>query len=309
MMLWHAIFDFTIPLWNFIRHLNRSDTWETRRILLHSTEIFTFNDLLPVFSEQPLIWLHQSSPLLLTRGTLGIEKLESDVSETRPYEDSITFPYEFNRTTALGMREQFMKVHRLDAAAVGLDGKPLAILIDRGHNSRNIENNAEIEEAMREGCPHCNVRSVALHNLGFRDQVQLVSKASVLVGLHGSGLTNVIWMAESRENHTTHLVEIMPFKYLCRPWYQTAAGCAGVEYHMVMNRNETEGVTDEELVWCWGHPEKCPILGCHDRLRDQKTRLEIETFKETWLEIAENLKTTMVVEGKHRRVKRSECFV
>jgi hypothetical protein len=63
-----------------------------------------------------------------------------------------------------------------------------------------------------------------------------------------------------------------------------------------MNKKAPEDVTDHEMKYCWEHTESCPTQRCHDRLRDQQTTVEIETFNETWSEIAESLRGTVVID-------------
>jgi hypothetical protein len=155
----------------------------------------------------------------------------------------------------------------------------------------------DVRDAMIEGCPHCYVDVVELHNLDVKSQVRLISSASVLVGFHGSGLAHVMWMPESSPNHTTHLLEVLPYRYICRDWYQTAAAAAGVNYHMMMNRGPPNGTGSRSgMENCWNRPELCATLGCHDRLRDQPTIVELDTFAEVWKNVADALKSTIVTE-------------
>jgi hypothetical protein len=296
-MLWHTAFDFMIPLHNFMRMLNTGDTPETRRVYVRSDGVWAFHCLMKIFSTVPVEIIDETNPsIIMRRGVIGIEKLERDVSLSRTYDDSIGFNYDFNRSHALGMRETVLEQLGWPNDAVCLEsGKPLVMLIDRQAHSRNIENTQEIFDLMSRGCPHCEVRLVRFENMRVEDQVKMVSRASVLVGLHGSGLTHVLWMAESRPNHTTHLIELMPYKYLCRPWYQTAADVAGVNYHMVMNKKRPK-TTRPGIERCWDDRSICATLGCHDLLRDQTTSVELETFSETWDKIAKALKSTVCVD-------------
>jgi capsular polysaccharide biosynthesis protein len=181
----------------------------------------------------------------------------------------------------------------LPTDAVGQTGKPLAVLIDRKGQTRDIENIDEIGALMKTHCPHCHVEVVELHNMGVVDQIQLISRASVLVGLHGSGLAHAVWMRESAPNHTTHLIEILPYNYTCRDWYHTAAVVAGVQYHFVMNERPAASAS---LAMCWARPELCATISCHDPLRDQPTRVEAGPFTKAWKMVADELKSTIVTQ-------------
>jgi hypothetical protein len=297
-MLWHTIFDFMIPLHNFIRLLNRSETRENRRVYVRSDGVWIYGDLMKIFSHFPVSIIDEVNPtILMPNGALGIEKLEQNVAPNRRYDESIGFHYDINRSHAVGMREGILSVLDIPDHIVGKNGKPLVLFIDRGSDSRNLVNTDEVRQVMVDGCPHCLVEVVQLHNMDVPAQIRLISKASVLAGLHGSGLANVVWLRESAPNHTTHLLEFAPYKYTCRDWYRTAAGAAGVNYHVMMN--ERPPVVDEQhrsIERCWTRPEICATLECHDRLRDQKTTVELDTFERVWQVIADALRTTVVTE-------------
>jgi hypothetical protein len=294
-MLWHTVFDFIVPLYHFMALLNRSETPANRQVYVKSDGVWSFHAMMKVLSDHPVTIIPQRNPSLLMRdAVIGIEKLEKNMNPNRTYDDSIGFHYDFDRSTAPGMRNDLLNALSIPTEVIGKEGKPLALLIDRGQGSRNIRNTNEIFEAMVAGCPHCQVEIVRYHIMSTEEQIRITSRASVLVGLHGSGLTHVVWMAPSQPNHTTHMIEFLPYKYSCRDWYHTAAIVAGVNYHIVMNKNPPADVDDEGLDKCWNNPEICATLNCHDRLRDQLTTIELDTFNEVWLEIANSLKSTIV---------------
>jgi hypothetical protein len=293
-MLWHTVFDFIVPLYAFMKMLNRSETRDNRRVYVRSDGVWSFHAMMKVLSAYPVTIIDQASPsLLMHRGTIGIEKLEKDTRLNRTYDESIGFRYDFNRSIGTGLREDLLTVLGFATDAVGDRGKPLAVLIDRKGQPRNIQNSDAVRELMETHCPHCSVVAVELHNMEVEPQIELISRASVLVGLHGSGLAHAVWMRESAPNHTTHLVEILPYNYTCRDWYHTAAIVAGVQYHIVMNEKVPAG---SHLGTCWARPEMCATLGCHDALRDQPTRVEAKAFTDVWTKIADELKYTIVTE-------------
>jgi hypothetical protein len=293
-MLWHTVFDFMIPLYHFMRLLNKSgQNPSNRRVYVRSDGVWAFHILMRIFSDRPVTIIDEQNPsIIMHSGTLGCEKLERDVRPTRTYDESIGFRYDFDRETARGMRDDLLRVLGLPCDAVGAGGKPLVLLIDRGRNGRNIQNTDEIGAFMAKTCPHCTVETLRLHELSVDRQILMMSRASVLVGLHGSGLTHAVWMHESVPNHTTHLIEVLPYKYLCRNWYETAAIVGGVTYHRVMNKRPPAGT--RVLQGCWNTPRLCATLMCHDPLRDQPTTVEMDTFNETWSKIADELKSTIV---------------
>jgi len=58
-------------------------------------------------------------------------------------------------------------------------------------------------------------KSYCLEDLSFNDQVKLFSKAKVVVGPHGSGLTNILWAPENAS-----VIELMPEKHLPPDYFQ-----------------------------------------------------------------------------------------
>jgi hypothetical protein len=250
------------------------------------------------FSHYPVTIIDEVNPtILMPNGVIGVEKLEQNVDPHRKYDESIGFHYDINRTHAEGMWEDVLRVLNIPDHIVGKGGKPLALLVDRGSDSRNLVNMDEVKPVMVDGCPHCLVEVVQLHNMDVKAQIRLISTASLLAGLHGSGLANVVWLHESMSNHTTHLLEFAPYMYTCRDWYRTAAAAAGVNYHMMMNaRSPARGPSSASMERCWTRPQICATMECHDRLRDQKTTVELDTFQSVWKVIADALQTTVTTE-------------
>lgn len=312
-MLWHVLFDFAMPLYNFMHNIlpkNYSIVTEreARRVYVKSDGVWIFESLVKLFSYKPITIVKGSRKnYLFTKGTLGIEKPELN-PVSKHYEDNlVNFKYNFNRQTGLGYREKALVQLGIDPKERGFVEignsssnhknitKPLALFIDRGSGVRNIQNTPEVFDVMVKGCgDFCKALRVKFHNMGVEEQVKLVSRASVLVGLHGSGLAHVLFMPESTKKDPSFLVEFLPYKYTCRDWYHVAANVAGVTYLSVMNRKmpstplRAGGSNENEQ--CYNDPKMCPTLHCHDLLRDQKTSIEVDTFNQTWNEIMKQLK-------------------
>lgn len=315
-MLWHVLFDFAVPLYNFMynvlpKNYSIVTERESRRVYVKSDGVWIFESLVRLFSHKPITIIKTSRRnYLFEKGTIGIEKPELNPASKRYEDNLVNFQYNFNRQTGLGMREKALKQLKIDPEEIGFIDKnisltnitttnkklkPLVILIDRGNGVRNIQNTPEVFDVMVKGCgDFCQPLRVKFHNLGVEEQVRLVSHASVLVGLHGSGLAHVLFMHESTKKMPTFLVEFLPYKYTCRNWYHVAANVAGVKYVSVMNKNMPStplrhgGSNKNEA--CYNDPRMCPTLHCHDLLRDQKTSIEVDTFNETWVDIMKQLK-------------------
>ena len=70
-------------------------------------------------------------------------------------------------------------------------------------DDRSLNNLPDVAEALRQRIPNVtSVRLLPLHDMSFRDQVTAVREAEVLVGVHGAGLTHLVFMDQD-----THVVE------------------------------------------------------------------------------------------------------
>jgi hypothetical protein len=271
-----------IPLWNFFRVLNDTGGPTSRRIYVRSDGVWAFHSIMRVLSYHPMTVIDVVNPsVVMRRGVVGIEKLERDVRAHRGYVESITFEYNIDRSTAAGLREAV-----LTSLGIPLDasGRPSVLLVNRGNIMRDIVNKEDLHRLMAESCPECDVQLVALHRISVEEQIERASRASVIVGLHGSGLAHAIWMREG-----THLVEIVPHMYTCRNWYQIAAAAAGLTYHKVMNKRPPNTTADPVLERCVRN-RACASHPCHDVLRDQPVTVEVDTFAEVWRVIVGDLK-------------------
>ena len=107
------------------------------------------------------------------------------------------------------------------AGAIAPGGRRKLLLLRRG--TRRIANLADLEPVIRDH----GLEAVATEGLGLAEQVRLFSEARVVVGVHGAGLANAVFMPPGAA-----MVEVMP------PWYMTAcylvlANEAGMRYRAV----------------------------------------------------------------------------
>jgi len=71
-------------------------------------------------------------------------------------------------------------------------------------------------------------KSYCLEDLSFTEQVKLFSKAKVVIGPHGAGLTNIIWSGSG-----TSVIELMP-KSCLHPDYFQLSRTLGYRYAAVI---------------------------------------------------------------------------
>jgi hypothetical protein len=285
-MLWHVMFDFVIPLHYFLR-VHHFGTSSSRKIYLRSLGLGGFADLAKILSQSPIISLDgRIERTVFLNAVIGVEKYEPNNRIDRVGDDMITFTYHYNRSMAISLRDSVL-------GNLGINGtlgpNPLVLVVKR-NDTRDLANLEELENHLSSSCPFCDVREIVLQSLPLPAQISLVASAEVLIGRHGSGLVHALWLPEG-----AHLIEILPFGYSCRNWYQIAAEVAGVVYHSVMN--EAPSVFNHSLLpgaeyaeLCWNDPTLCTSSACHDFLRDQKTVLNLSIFDRQWVRVVESLR-------------------
>lgn len=105
-----------------------------------------------------------------------------------------------------------------------------------GSLRRRITNNDEIYHYLSQILdPSYQLEQVELENMGFKDQCKLFDRAALVIGLHGAGLTNAVWM--QRE---TCLIEIAAFN----KYFESMCTQKGVMY---WTQGEVPPVKDTEI--------------------------------------------------------------
>ncbi|KAJ7362225.1 hypothetical protein DFH08DRAFT_766748 [Mycena albidolilacea] len=77
----------------------------------------------------------------------------------------------------------------------------------------------------------CEVQVAALERMGIREQIELVSRSTVLVGVHGNGLTHQLWMRPDRRSTTIEI--FMPTGYIFD--YEILARNMGHRHYAIWN--------------------------------------------------------------------------
>jgi hypothetical protein len=183
----------------------------------------------------------------------GMKKLEKNPSAARDSDGMFSIRYDFRNDTAPMIRSEVFRALNVKAPK-----HDLVIIIERRPASRVFLNAEEIEQYMLSKCEFCEIRRIDFADFSIQDQVRLAASATVLVGMHGSGLSHVLWMENESEKVPTALVEIIPHAFFCWDWFEGAAAIARVKYYRVMSENKGIGsnVTVpelERLKLCWKH--------------------------------------------------------
>eukprot|EP00051_Salpingoeca_urceolata_P030793 m.9591 g.9591 ORF g.9591 m.9591 type:complete len:668 (-) comp3555_c1_seq1:68-2071(-) len=81
--------------------------------------------------------------------------------------------------------------------------------------SRQIANAEELRAAVAAGVPGSEVRVVAMAELSVQEQVQLVRSTRVLVGVHGAGMSHMLWLQSG-----STVVEMVPREVRARTHFR-----------------------------------------------------------------------------------------
>jgi hypothetical protein len=213
---------------------------------------------------------------------IGVPKAERDVNPEK-WPNGYDMPYEYPHDAVIGFRErvlQFYTNHTVEQCTPDPD-HPRIVVTFRLSPKRHIVNKAELLKALAEWCPECTIASTYARNESIPAQLSFVCNASLLIGVHGGGLSHMLFQKPSTPESPTAAIEILPFGYTCRNWYRFAAMTAKVRYFHWINPfiNNTvphRGTIDSA---CFSGSAECLSDECHDLLRDQLTTIDLADFK------------------------------
>ena len=296
-MLWHCAMDSLAPtFWtmtSFSSNITDSewgheDNEAYGMVIDRTSELVVFDN----FGSTALFYLRaltKRPPLLIgsrrkcyRTAILGLRK----TSTKAEFEDekSLMVRYDIDPQGVRGLRGVMLEWAGLDKC-VPSKSNPLVMIINRRtkEEKRRILNFDELVNATKEMCPICNVTAIDLQDYDKQGQVRVVCGASALIGAHGSGLTHVAWMNPSSDEYPTTLIELFPYKYTCRNWYEREANMARVGYIAVhtLNINQSRWASwhnEEKVARCHTLEGECERGRCHDFLRDQSIIVDISQY-------------------------------
>jgi hypothetical protein len=164
--------------------------------------------------------------------------------------------------------------------------RPRVIVVFRNATMRDIDHKQELGDAIRGWCPHCSVDTFIYANHSYCAQMRHFCNASIVISMHGSQLSHMVWMKVNSSEKKTAVIEILPYMYTCRNWYEQIAKGAEIKYFKWVNthlENTRSGRPGSPLY------QKCidgdlPCLGdCHDFLRDQPTVANLTEFEDVFI--------------------------
>ena len=131
---------------------------------------------------------------------------------------------------------RWLRTKLLNATGAGATSKPLRLYISRRlATKRRLLNEPEIIAALKK----FGFQEIAGEQLSFADQVRLFSTAEVVVGPHGAGFSNVMFMPAGGL-----LVELNPFRRV-KPCYFSLASAVGVRYACVTDAPDAPDVPED----------------------------------------------------------------
>ncbi|KAF9525436.1 hypothetical protein CPB83DRAFT_859558 [Crepidotus variabilis] len=114
--------------------------------------------------------------------------------------------------------------------------RPLVIYVSRQNHGRKLTNeaNESLESSMRGVCETeglCEFQVAHMEDWPFKDQIEGVSRAVIMIGVHGNGLTHQIWMPPS--SRSTVIEITYPETYLHD--YSMLARNVGHKHYAIWN--------------------------------------------------------------------------
>ena len=99
----------------------------------------------------------------------------------------------------------------------------VTVVVREGGAGRQIVNLQEVKDYLRVNRPEVKVQYLDLAALSLREQLRALAETTILVGIHGSGLANLIFLP-----HDASVIQLFPYKFY-RPTYNYIARLAGIK--------------------------------------------------------------------------------
>jgi hypothetical protein len=286
--LWHSLFDYTLPLY-WTQKLTGGLNKSSRVFCIDENTSKKGYQFISAFTGQEVAAVRvdeeENNNTCWKDVVLGFPKSELVVTPYK-WNSTLELPYEYPIEAYQGFRDHLIS-HFCDPDVLVNECEPTpntprVVVVFRNATGRDIENKQELLDSLRAWCPFCRVDPFIYTNQSYGEQMRAFCNASVLVSMHGSQLSHMVWMKVGDASKPTSVIEILPYMYTCRDWYKQIADGAQIKYFSWVNthRNNTR---------C-GRPfcrkyEQClagewPCLGdCHDLLRDQPTIVNLTEFE------------------------------
>ena len=293
-MLWHLLYDTVIPLYRTINLIENSIFNKNRRFFIKDMYNFPYNsyfyDCMSLYSTEHN--LNYKNNYFFSHLILGLKKFEANSLLTRSSITSFDFKYNFSNINITNYKELIFQHFNILNSEPNLTNPQILILL-RKSKSRNIINIQEIINYINNTCLFCQIKAVFFESLSIKQQIEFSSNSTIIIGAHGSGLSNVLWLKNSNKTFKSYLIELLPYNYWCRDWYESASNLTNVIYKKIESKRIENN--DEK---CFESKELCLISNCHDLLRDQSILIEINYFINIFNPILEKFKVFKTIYSK-----------
>jgi hypothetical protein len=261
---WHLLYDFIVPAAATLMENGRLSRRD--RIVFLGSVCEIVPHLISALSKQK--WDCLFLPVCFEEMRFGMEKV---MNKTVNPDDP---PYQFPATPLEDLRNAVYDFFELSPTFEPARGIRVAVIARL--EDRKILNLDEVAQAMEEMIPGAKAEVWGFELFSLKEQIVYVRPADVLVGMHGSGLAMQLFMKPG-----TKVVEVLPYRFNCRDWYERAANFSGLRYIAYRPESESEAVVtmDDALRRCFDGLLECSSPLCLDRLRDQDLRVDIAAFK------------------------------
>ena len=255
-MLWHYLFDFALPLFHTISVFGMNNKKQDVIIPSHNQKpLGKFKGITNSFTNH--IWFLKPNQCYKDL-IVGITKVKDE--EGIEYEFPTNFTYQ--------LLPLVYKEFHIESESTNQN-----ILFINRKKKRVIVNAKEVVNAIQQHFPNFIVKTIFLDDLPMKDQIELTSKSKVIIGAHGSGLSHMAWM-----NSNSTAIEIFPYHYTCRNWYEKASAVSGVNYYAYHTSFESESFnTTEQQYECFDAFQICGSE-CEEILKNQDIKLNINSF-------------------------------
>ncbi|EAY22815.1 hypothetical protein TVAG_075620 [Trichomonas vaginalis G3] len=269
-MLWHQYFDFLLPLY---QTMVRDGPFDNRSIVYLPTYATSYpmqTNYLSLGNKVAKMELDGCFEQL-TMGMVKITDLSLDKDDP---------PYSFCNNCSSGLRNIILRKMNINDTSKS----PIAVILARKGNVRffNVD---VVEKVVKKLLPKYKVKVEYFENVPIEKQMKIMSKASLFVSIHGSGLSHILWMKPG-----TCVIELKTWLHTCNDWYQKAARATGIHY-MAYYPHETldkPSYISPYLQHCIDNRIFCGSKHCKDALRDQNITVNAERFENGIKEFVNN---------------------
>lgn len=264
-MEWHQYFDFLIPTYLSLKRNGK-----------FSKDVHLYIPYISCESVPPAIIALSNYNVECLARPFCFEDAEFGLVKMTSHKSDQTVIYDFPDVSIQEFREIYFDFFNLPDKKPETKRKPNILMVSR-NLSRRIINEKEVLEAIGEIVPHDSLKLLDFSKLSQKDIIKELKNTDIFVGAHGSALSNMIWMKEG-----SIIIEIFPYRFTCRDWYQKAAGLSRVKYisYYPVSEEEAPDEQDDLLRKCFDGVLECTNILCTDRLRDQNIRVDINSFKQ-----------------------------